>query len=156
MRYKVPLRMTLVTTLVQETRNILQNVQKTTVCNTILNEYLKVLCIYYKKSWQHSFFFNITHNFFKNSFFPTIILEWNILDPNLWKSKCPSSFKDSILRFIKPSPNSFLIVIIMKVLDLIYDTIVRRSEQESFAWAQIQAKFSKLFVLLWFKPILTH
>ena len=47
------------------------------------------------------------HNFFKNSFFPSAIIEWNNLDPNLRNSKSISVFKEKILNFIRPSPNSF-------------------------------------------------
>ena len=47
------------------------------------------------------------HNFFKNSFFPSAIIEWNNLDTNLKNSKSISVFKEKILNFIRPSPNSF-------------------------------------------------
>ena len=47
------------------------------------------------------------HNFFKNYFFPSAIIEWNNLDPNLRNSKSISVFKEKILDFIVPSPNSF-------------------------------------------------
>ena len=47
------------------------------------------------------------HNFFKNSFFPSAIIEWNKKDPNLRNSKSISVFKEKILSFIRPSPNSF-------------------------------------------------
>ena len=47
------------------------------------------------------------HNFFKNSFFPSAITEWNNLDPNLRNSKSISVFKEKILNFTRPSPNSF-------------------------------------------------
>ena len=46
------------------------------------------------------------HNFFKNSFFPSAIIEWNNLDPNLRNSNSISVFKEKILNFIQPSPNS--------------------------------------------------
>ena len=46
------------------------------------------------------------HNFFKNYFFPSAIIEWNNLDPNLRNSKSISVFKEKILNFIRPSPNS--------------------------------------------------
>ena len=49
---------------------------------------------------------NTKHNFFKNSFFPSTITEWNNLDPHLRKSKNFSVFKSNILKFIRPSPNS--------------------------------------------------
>ena len=44
----------------------------------------------------------------KNSFFPSVIIEWNNLDSNLRNSKSISVFKEKILNFIWPSPNSFL------------------------------------------------
>ena len=47
------------------------------------------------------------HNFFKNSFFPSAIIKWNNLDPNLRNSKSISVFKEKICNFIQPSPNSF-------------------------------------------------
>ena len=47
------------------------------------------------------------HNFFRNSFFPSAIIEWNNLDPNLRNSKSISVFKEKILNVIRPSPNSF-------------------------------------------------
>ena len=49
---------------------------------------------------------NTTHNFFKNSFFPSTIIEWNNLDPHLTKPENFSVFKSKILKFIRPSPNS--------------------------------------------------
>ena len=47
--------------------------------------------------------FKIRHNFFKNAFFPSTIIEWNNLDPTLRNSKSFVDFKNSILKFIKPS-----------------------------------------------------
>ena len=47
------------------------------------------------------------HSFFKNSFFPSVIIEWNNLDLSLRNSKNISIFKGKILDFIRPSPNSF-------------------------------------------------
>ena len=49
---------------------------------------------------------NTKHKFFKNSFFPSTIIEWNNLDPHLRKSENFSSFKSNILKFTRPSPNS--------------------------------------------------
>ena len=51
-------------------------------------------------------FLNANHNFFKNSFFPSTILEWNKLGPGLRKAESLSLFKTNILKFIQPSPNS--------------------------------------------------
>ena len=45
------------------------------------------------------------HNFFKNILFPSTILEWNKLDPCLRNSASYNVFKNSILKFIRPSPN---------------------------------------------------
>ena len=50
--------------------------------------------------------FKIRHNFFKNSFFPSTIIEWNNLDPNLRNSKSFIDFKNSILKFIRLSPSN--------------------------------------------------
>ena len=47
------------------------------------------------------------HNFFKNYFFPSAIIEWNNLDPNLRNSNSISVFKEKILNFIRLFPNSF-------------------------------------------------
>ena len=52
--------------------------------------------------------FEIRHNFFKNSFFPSTIIEWNNLDPTLRNSKSFVDFKNSILKFIRPSPSNVL------------------------------------------------
>ena len=45
-------------------------------------------------------------NFFKNSFFPSIVIEWNNLDPNLRSAASLRVFKKSLLKFIRPSPNN--------------------------------------------------
>ena len=49
--------------------------------------------------------FHFKHNFFKNSFFPSVIIEWNNLDISIRNSKNLSTFKKSILQFIRPSPS---------------------------------------------------
>ena len=41
-----------------------------------------------------------------NSFFPSTVIEWNNLDLKIRNSKTFSAFKKSILKFIRPSPNS--------------------------------------------------
>ena len=50
--------------------------------------------------------FKSKHNFFKNSFFPSTICEWNKLDPNLRNSESFLTFKKNILQFIRPATNS--------------------------------------------------
>ena len=50
--------------------------------------------------------FHTKHNFFKNSFFPSTVIEWNKLDPNLRSAASVSLFKKSLLKFIRPLPKS--------------------------------------------------
>ena len=47
------------------------------------------------------------YDFFKNSFFPSTIKEWNNLDLQIRKSKSISIFKSNILKFIRPKPNVY-------------------------------------------------
>ena len=51
--------------------------------------------------------FKTKHNFYKNSFSPSTTIEWNNLDQDLRSSESYSLFRSSILKFIRPSPNSF-------------------------------------------------
>ena len=51
-------------------------------------------------------YFNIRHNFFKNSFFPSAIIEWNKLHSRLRKGKSFTDFKTNILSFIRPKANN--------------------------------------------------
>ena len=51
-------------------------------------------------------YFNIRHNFFKNSFFSSSVIEWNKLDSRLRKVKSLTDFKKNILSFIRPKANS--------------------------------------------------
>ena len=46
------------------------------------------------------------HTFFRNSYFPSIVTEWNNLDRSIRNSENFSVFKKNILKFIRPSPNS--------------------------------------------------
>ena len=50
--------------------------------------------------------FKTNHNFFKNSFLPSTIIEWNNLDPTLRNSDTYGTFRSAILKLIRPSPNS--------------------------------------------------
>ena len=52
-------------------------------------------------------YFKTKHNFFKNSFFPSVIIEWNKLDPSLRRCDSYNVLKSNILKFIRPSSNSF-------------------------------------------------
>ena len=50
--------------------------------------------------------FHFKHSFFKNSFFPAVIIEWNNLDISVRNSKSQSTFEKDILQFIRLSPSS--------------------------------------------------
>ena len=59
-------------------------------------------------------FFKTRHTFFKNSCFPSTIIEWNKLDHNIrsfnsFNTQAVSIFRKrkSILKFIRPSANNF-------------------------------------------------
>ena len=49
---------------------------------------------------------NVKHDFFKNTFYPSTIIEWNKLDWKIKNSEGIETFKKTILSFIGPSPNS--------------------------------------------------
>ena len=48
----------------------------------------------------------VKHNYFKNSFFPSAISEWNKLDLNIRNSASLNAFKNKLLNFIRPCSNS--------------------------------------------------
>ena len=48
----------------------------------------------------------IKHKFFKNTFLPSAIIEWNKLDPTIWNGESFGIFKSNILKFIRPTPRS--------------------------------------------------
>ena len=50
--------------------------------------------------------FRTIHNFFKNSFFPSTVIERNKLDSNLQSATSLNAFKKKLLKFIRPSPIS--------------------------------------------------
>ena len=50
-------------------------------------------------------FFKTKTNFFKNSFFPAVILEWNKLDVHIRNSTYCKGFKRVMLKFIRLEPN---------------------------------------------------
>ena len=47
--------------------------------------------------------FKVKHNFFRNSFFPSALIEWNKLDLNIRNSESLNIFKKTLLNFIRPS-----------------------------------------------------
>ena len=91
--------------------------------------------------------FKIRHNFFKNCFFPSTIIEWNNLDPTLQNSKSFAEFKNSILKFIRPSPSNCN----CKGIRLITRLCVGMSHLRE---QKFKHKFSRLFksnLQLWFR-----
>ena len=50
--------------------------------------------------------FKTKHNVFKNSFFPSAVIEWNNLDLNIRNVRGFTAFKNNILNFIRPTPNN--------------------------------------------------
>ena len=58
-------------------------------------------------------------NFFKNFFHLSVIIEWNNIDPNRRNSKSISVFKEKILSFTQPSPNSVFDIRNTKAIKLI-------------------------------------
>ena len=46
------------------------------------------------------------HNFLKNLFFPSAVIEWNSLDHNIRNVGSFSAFKNNILKFIRATLNS--------------------------------------------------
>ena len=50
--------------------------------------------------------FNVKHGYFKISFFPSTIIEWNNLDSNIKNSESLALLRKRLLTFIKPSANS--------------------------------------------------
>ena len=50
--------------------------------------------------------FNVKHDYFKNSFFPSTVIEWNKLDSNIRNSESLALLKKHILAFIRPCANS--------------------------------------------------
>ena len=64
--------------------------------------------VYAKRSSQSNKIssFKTRHNFFKHSFFPAVISEWNSLDVDIRSSFSINVFKKELLKFIRPVPNS--------------------------------------------------
>ena len=66
----------------------------------------KVLSTRITRNHNNILLSNVKHEYFRNSFFPSTVIEWNKLDNNIRNSESVSAFKKQILKFIRPSPNS--------------------------------------------------
>ena len=62
--------------------------------------------IYATRSFQSNKMLIFRTSFFKDSFFPAVISEWNSSDINICNSSCINVFKKEVLKFIRPEPNS--------------------------------------------------
>ena len=60
---------------------------------------------YFTRYVGHVSSFKVRHDFFKNSFFPSTVIEWNKIDKTIQKSGSLDIFKKTILKFIWPSQN---------------------------------------------------
>ena len=49
---------------------------------------------------------NVKHQFFKNSYFPSTIIEWDKLDSNIRNSETLNTFKSNIFKLIRSTANS--------------------------------------------------
>ena len=65
--------------------------------NYLCKVFLSSNTIYETRNTNDIPLMNIKHNFFKNTFFPSTIIEWNKLDPAIRNSASFNSFKESIL-----------------------------------------------------------
>ena len=49
--------------------------------------------------------FKVIHSFFRNTFFPSVIIEWNKLDPEIQNAPSLNTFKNNVLKFIRSTTN---------------------------------------------------
>ena len=49
--------------------------------------------------------FKVKHSFFKNTFFLSVTIEWNKLNPEIQNTPSLNIFKKNILKFIRPTIN---------------------------------------------------
>ena len=94
--------------------------------------------------------FNIKHNFYNNSFFPSAINEWNNLGSNHLKSENFGIFKKNILKFIRPKPNSFFNCCNLKATRLITQLRLEFSHSHEHKFKYNFHKLFKSTLLLWF------
>ena len=63
-------------------------------------------CQYRTRNAQNILHINVKHRVFKNSYFPSTIIEWNRLDSNIRNAETLNIFKLKILKFIRPTANT--------------------------------------------------
>ena len=62
---------------------------------------------YIKRNSDEIPLFKTKHNFYKNLFFLSTTIEWKNLEQDFRNSGSFTLFRSSILKLIRPSPNSF-------------------------------------------------
>ena len=72
---------------------------------------------YFTRYVENVLAFKVRHDFFKNSFFPSTVNEWNMIDKNIRKSESLKILKKSILKFTRPSQTEFITAITLKELN---------------------------------------
>ena len=50
--------------------------------------------------------FEVKHSFFKKPLFPSVIIDWNKLDPEIQNAPSLNVIKKNILKFIRPTANN--------------------------------------------------
>ena len=68
----------------------------------------KVLSTHTTRNHNNIPSFNVKHEYFRNFFSLSTVIEWNKLYNNVWNSESFIASKEQILKFIRPSPNSTL------------------------------------------------
>ena len=61
---------------------------------------------YSTRNVNHIPHFKIKHSFIKNTFYPSVIIEWNKLDPEIQNAPSLNIFKNNMLKFIRPIANN--------------------------------------------------
>ena len=77
------------------------------------------------------------HTFFKNTFFPSAIIEWNKLDLAIRNAESLGIFKSNILKFFRPTPRSFFNCYNHKEIRRlnIFSTVHYLMMKQSLSWA---------------------
>ena len=76
----------------------------------------KVLLTRTTRNYNNILLFNVRHEYFRNFFFQSTVIEWNKLDNNIRNSESVSAFKKQILKFIRPSRLMCIILIELNYL----------------------------------------
>ena len=61
------------------------------------------VCTYNTRNTNNVPLFKVKHNFFRNSFFSSAVIEWNKLDLNIRNSESLNIFKKTLLNILRPS-----------------------------------------------------